>query len=72
MLETLDPKVSGEEIQSKIYEIGMNLEYEKLKEWFSSFYEVILGQKEGPRIGSFIKLYGIEKTIRLLKEKVGD
>ena len=72
MLETLDPKVSGEEIQSKIYEIGMNLEYEKLKEWFSGFYEVILGQKEGPRIGSFIKLYGIEKTIRLLKEKVGD
>ena len=72
MLKKIDPKSSGEEIQSKIYEIGMSLDYEKLREWFSGFYEVILGQKEGPRIGSFIKLYGINKTIILLKEKIGE
>ena len=33
------------------------------------FYEVILGQKQGPRLGSFIKFYGITKTVELLESK---
>ncbi|MBD22846.1 MAG: lysine--tRNA ligase [Alphaproteobacteria bacterium] len=60
----------AEEIQTKIYEIGMSLEFKNLKDWFSAFYQVILGQDQGPRLGSFIKFYGIEKTIILLKEKI--
>ena len=35
-----------------------------------SFYEVILGQKEGPRLGSFIKFYSIKKTIELMESKL--
>ncbi|MBC33301.1 MAG: lysine--tRNA ligase, partial [Rickettsiales bacterium] len=54
----------------KIYDIGMSLNYENLREWFGAFYEVILGQKQGPRLGSFIKFYGIKKTISLLNEKL--
>ena len=59
----------AEEIQTKIYDIGMSLQYENLKDWFSAFYQVILGQNQGPRLGSFIKFYGIKKTITLLEEK---
>ena len=42
--------------KQKIYDIGMSLGFENLKDWFSAFYEVILGQKQGPRLGSFIKV----------------
>ena len=48
----------------------MSLEFENLRDWFSGFYEVILGQKQGPRLGSFIKFYGINKTIELLQNKI--
>lgn len=70
MLESLDERCESEEIQTKIYEIGMQLEFENLKDWFSGFYEVILGQEQGPRLGSFIKFYGIKKTIELLNKKI--
>jgi len=40
-----------------------------LRDWFKGLYETVLGQPEGPRMGSFIKLYGIEST-QLLLEKV--
>ena len=69
-LETLDNKSEAEDIQTKIYEIGMELKFSNLKDWFSGFYQVVLGQEQGPRLGSFIKFYGIEQTIQLLKEKV--
>ena len=48
----------------------MELNFDKLKDWFSAFYQVILGQDQGPRLGSFIKFYGIEKTITLLRDKI--
>ena len=34
--------------------------------WFSTIYEVLLGEKKGPRFGSFIELYGIEETRTLI------
>ena len=39
----------------------MDLKFENLRDWFSAFYQVVLGQDQGPRLGSFIKFYGIEK-----------
>ena len=72
LLKVSSPNDEAEDIQTKIYEIGMSLNFENLKDWFSAFYQVILGQEEGPRLGSFIKFYGIEKTILLLKEKLNN
>ena len=66
-LEKIDENSDSEEIQNILYEIGNNSSFENLKDWFKCFYEVILGQSEGPRIGSFIKFYGLKKTIDLLK-----
>ena len=69
-LESINGEIEPEEIQNKLYEIGRNSEFDSLKDWFGAFYQVILGQKEGPRLGSFIKFYGIEKTILLIKSKL--
>ncbi|MDC1375553.1 lysine--tRNA ligase [bacterium] len=69
ILKTLDQSTSSDEIQSIIFTIGKKLEYENLRDWFKGLYETVLGQSEGPRMGSFIKLYGIQAT-QLLLEKV--
>ena len=70
ILKKLDENEDSEAIQTKIYDIGISLNFENLKDWFSAFYEVVLGQSQGPRLGSFIKFYGIEKTIKLLESKI--
>ncbi len=35
-------------------------------EWFQAVYEVLLGQQRGPRLGTFIALYGIPDTRALI------
>ena len=68
ILKTLDQNTSSDEIQSIIFAIGKKLEYENLRDWFKGLYETVLGQSEGPRMGSFIKLYGIQATQLLLEQ----
>ncbi|QNT78536.1 lysine--tRNA ligase [Entomobacter blattae] len=57
----------GEALQNLVFEIGKTYEFTPLRAWFSCLYEVLLGQKEGPRFGSFVALYGIDATIGLIK-----
>ena len=59
---------SAEEIQTQLYEIGKKHKFENLKDFFKLVYQVILGQDQGPRLGSFIKLFGIGETIDYLKK----
>ncbi|MFQ3307608.1 MAG: lysyl-tRNA synthetase class 1 [Candidatus Midichloriaceae bacterium] len=56
-------------IQNEVYRIGRD-HYENLREWFQVLYEILLGTKDGPRLGTFINLYGIKKTQELINEKI--
>ena len=60
----------AEDLQTQVYEIGKNPAYgfENLRDWFRSLYETLLGSSQGPRMGSFIALYGIANTRRLIAE----
>ena len=66
MYEEKDP----ENIQTIIYDIGKESEYASLKDWFSALYEILLGQAQGPRLGSFIILYGVEETVELIDKAI--
>jgi len=68
LLKTIDTELSSEEIQTQIYEIGKKHNFVNLRDYFKLVYQVLLGQEEGPRLGSFIKLYGIKKTCKLLED----
>ncbi len=57
-------------IQTEVYEVGKRHPYPKLKDWFRALYEILLGQSQGPRMGSFIALYGIDETGRLIQRAV--
>ncbi|WFW29847.1 MAG: lysine--tRNA ligase [Wolbachia endosymbiont of Menacanthus eurysternus] len=66
ILNSLPVATTAEEIQSLFFSIGKKYNY-NLRDWFQLLYEVLLGQKTGPRIGSFIKFYGIDNTISLIE-----
>ncbi len=36
--------------------------------WFAALYEVLLGQPQGPRFGSFAAIFGLERTIALVED----
>jgi lysyl-tRNA synthetase class 1 len=55
-----------EDLQTNVYRIGMEQGFENLRDWFKALYEILLGQSQGPRMGSFIALYGKEQTRALI------
>ncbi|MDR3186838.1 MAG: lysine--tRNA ligase [Holosporaceae bacterium] len=67
-LNQLDGGESAEQIQSVVFEVGKRHEFPDLKSWFGSLYRHLLGQNDGPRMGSFIALYGVANTKKLLQE----
>lgn len=65
-LADMDPATEAQDIQSEVYAIGKAHGFENLREWFKACYEVLLGQEQGPRMGSFIALYGIAESAALI------
>jgi lysyl-tRNA synthetase class 1 len=64
--EDEDPAVL---LQNHVYEIGKKYYgKERLRDWFKALYETLLGSEQGPRMGSFIALYGVENSRRLIAE----
>ncbi len=61
---------TGEELQNIVYEIGKDphFGFEALRDWFKALYETLLGSSAGPRMGSFIALYGVANTRKLIAE----
>ena len=71
-LNNINNSSSSEEIQTLIYEIGKKHNFSNLRDYFKLIYQVLLGQQQGPRLGSFIKLYGIKKTCNLLEKVLSE
>ncbi len=76
-LQALDAKLAempagtaAEDIQNEVYAIGKDEAYgfASLRDWFKALYETLLGAEQGPRMGSFIALYGIDNSRRLIAE----
>ena len=71
-LERLGPDASAEDLQNEVYEIGKTrFGKERLRDWFKVLYETLLGSSQGPRMGSFIALYGVENSRKLIAEALG-
>ncbi len=59
---------TAEDIQTEVYSIGKKHEFENLRDWFRCLYEVLLGQSQGPRMGTFFALYGVNESISLVEK----
>ncbi len=66
-LDGLGAGATAEDIQNQVYEIGKRFDFEPLRDWFKALYEILLGQEQGPRMGSFVALYGVPETTALIR-----
>ena len=61
----------GKLLQNIIYETGREFGYENnMKDWFSCFYQTLFGQESGPRMGSFIALFGVKNFIKMINDRI--
>ena len=69
-LDNMDDGLSAEEYMTEVFNAGKENGYEKdeLRTWFQALYQVLLGQDQGPRFGSFIALYSAKKTGALIRD----
>ncbi len=73
VLAELPKETEAADIQTEVYEVGKRHAcFEDLKAWFKALYEILLGQSQGPRMGSFIALYGLDETVALIRRAVAD
>ena len=67
MLDGMKDERDGEKVQFEVYEIGKRHHFEPLRDWFKALYEVLFGQSQGPRFGSFAVLFGCAETAALIR-----
>lgn len=62
-------KLDAEAIQTELYEIGKaTYGKEKLRDFFKFTYTTLLGFPQGPRLGSFVQVYGVPETLGLITQ----
>jgi lysyl-tRNA synthetase, class I len=67
-LANLPGDADAEAIQHLVFEVGKRHPFESLRQWFQALYETLLGSSQGPRMGSFIALYGVDNSRKLIAE----
>ncbi|MDH3195949.1 MAG: lysine--tRNA ligase, partial [Hyphomicrobiales bacterium] len=67
-LAALPAGAEAETIQNEVYAVGKAHDFEPLRDWFTAIYQVLLGQDQGPRFGSFVALYGVAETRALIEK----
>jgi lysyl-tRNA synthetase class 1 len=67
VLEGFGSERDGERVQFEVYEVGKRHAFEPLRDWFKALYEVLFGQSQGPRFGSFAALFGCTETATMIR-----
>ena len=71
ILDKCDDKMKPEDIQTLIYTVGKENGYkENLRDWFKLIYEVVFGDKNGPRMGFFISFFGVKEMQEVIRDKI--
>jgi lysyl-tRNA synthetase class 1 len=73
-LAALPANAAAEDIQNIVYAIGKDeaFGFFELRDWFRALYQTLLGADQGPRMGSFIALYGIENSRKLIADALAE
>lgn len=66
-LDAMGDQRDGKLVQDVVYEVGKAHGFDPLRAWFAALYEVLLGQTQGPRFGSFAALFGCAKTAAMIR-----
>lgn len=68
----VEQRTDATELQNIVYAVGKTHAdtFPELRAWFQCQYQVLLGQDQGPRMGSFYALYGVDESIALLDKAI--
>ena len=69
-LAAIGPGADAEAYQFEVYEAGKAAGFDPLRDWFKALYEILIGTSNGPRMGSFIALYGLAESRALIAESI--
>ncbi|MDA0870119.1 MAG: lysine--tRNA ligase [Proteobacteria bacterium] len=70
-IQKMPEGLSPEEMQTIVFTVGKNYyAKEELRNWFKAIYEVVFGDEQGPRMGSFICFFGKQETIDLINNSL--
>jgi lysyl-tRNA synthetase class 1 len=71
-LKAFTGDATPENLQTLAFEVGKKFPevFPSLRDWFQAMYQVLLGQDQGPRMGSFIAIYGVKESIALLDRAI--
>lgn len=81
-LDGLSRESTAETIQSVLYDVARKIpRYQDMTAkgatvdrpgvslaWFNALYQILLGEEQGPRFGSFVALFGVNETRTLIKD----
>jgi lysyl-tRNA synthetase class 1 len=67
VLDGFGEERNAEKVQYEVYEVGKRQRIEPLRDWFKALYEVLFGQSQGPRFGSFAVLFGCVQTASMIR-----
>jgi lysyl-tRNA synthetase class 1 len=70
VLEKFGSERDAEKVQFEVYEVGKRHAFDPLRDWFRAIYEVVLGQTQGPRFGSFAALFGCRETAAMIRRAI--
>ena len=69
-LRAAPDEADGEALQTLTFTVGKEHGFEQLRDWFGALYQVLLGQSQGPRFGSFAQLYGRDATADMIEGRL--
>lgn len=68
-LLSLKADSSADDFQTVVFEVGKRFYKDDLKQWFKLLYGILFGTDNGPKMGSFISLYGLENIAKLIERR---
>lgn len=69
-LSAIAPDSSDEEIQTMFFNVAKKLDIADFRFFFAELYQILLGLESGPRMGSFVKILGINETIDIINKAI--
>lgn len=69
-LKNVDGSLSDTEMQAIVFFVGNEFYSGRMRDWFVCLYTVLFGTESGPRMGTFINIYGVKNTIKLIEASI--
>jgi lysyl-tRNA synthetase class 1 len=69
-ISSMNDTATASDFQNVVFEVGKEFYQSDIKAWFLTLYNVLFGSESGPKMGSFIALYGVQNIVKLIDKRI--